>query len=190
MRGWRPAKTRRPSAPSYQAINKSLSGSRLEYKNFRLKYLKYFHSQGFQDIQSELNHCLTCLDDGVEEMETLGRPRPSSSSSSSATAKSGDDSDQSPTRNCKNKLQHRVQSVEENEEMVKMEKVFEAFITCDFKVDKLCFEDDFVTNTAGCSTDSQWERDERELESGNNLSLPASLISTNVLGRNISPVCY
>ena len=81
------------------------------------------------------------------------------------------------------------QTVEENEEMVKMEKVFEAFITCDFKVDKLCFEDDFVTNTAGCSTDSQWERDERELESGNNLSLPASLISTNVLGRNISPVC-
>ena len=121
-------------------------------------------------------------------METLGRPsRPSSSATN--TSRSADDSDQSPTRNCKKNLPSKVQTVDENEEMAKMEKVFEAFITCDFKVDKLCFEDDFVTNTAGCSTDSQWERDERELESGNNLSLPASLISTNVLGRNMNLVC-
>ena len=72
----------------------------------------------------------------------------------------------------------------------------------------MCFEDDFVPNTADL-TDSQWEEDERELESeevgkvktllrenvkmesesGNSLSLPASLVSTNVLGKNITPVC-
>ena len=152
--------------------------------------------QGFQDIQSELNHCLTCLDDGVEEMETLGRPsRPSSSATN--TSKSADDSDQSPTRKCSKNPQNKVQTVDENEEMAKMEAVFEAFITCDFKVDKLCFEDDFVTNTPAWP-DSHWEsgkevgklrtllreNDKMESESGNNLSLPASLISTNVLGRN------
>ena len=207
MRVWRPVKTRRPSPPSYQLINKSLIGSRLEIKKtIASKYLKYFHSQGFQDIQSELNHCLTCLDDGVEEMETIARPRPSSSSSATNTSKSADDSDQSPTRNCKKNHQHKVQEVDENEEMAKMEKVFEAFITCDFKVDNLCFEDDFVTNTAD-STDSQSKEDERELdseevgkvktllrenykmesESGNSLSLPASLVCTNVLGKHITP---
>ena len=30
--------------------------------------------QGFQDIQSELNVCITCLDGGVEEMEFMARP--------------------------------------------------------------------------------------------------------------------
>lgn len=129
-------------------------------------------------------------------METLGRPS-SRSSSATNTSKSPDDSDQSPIRNCKKNLQNKVQTVDENEEMAKMEKVFEAFITCDFKVDSLCFEDDFVT----CSTGSLWEKDEREKvktllrengkvesESGNNLSLPTSLISTNVLGRDITRV--
>ena len=161
--------------------------------------------QGFQDIQSELNHCLTCLDDGVEEMETLGRPsRPSSSATN--TSKSADDSDQSPSRKCGKNPENKVQTVDENEEMAKMEKVFEAFITCDFKVDNLCFEDDFVTNTGACP-DSRLEEDKskRELASGrelktllrendkmeseigNNLSLPASLISTNVLGRKVRP---
>ena len=136
-------------------------------------------------------------------MSTLGRPsRPSSSSSTTNTSKSADDSDQSPTSNCKKNLQCKTPTVDENAEMAKMEKVFEAFITCDFKVDNLCFEDDFVTSTAACTTDSQGEKDGREKvktllrgnykiesESGNNLSLPTSLISTNVLGRNISPVC-
>ena len=30
--------------------------------------------------------------------------------------------------------------------MARMEEVFEAFISCDFHVGNLCFEDDFVTN--------------------------------------------
>ena len=143
----------------------------------------------------------------MEEMETIARPGPSSSSSASNTSKSAEDSDLSPTRNRKKTLQRQVQAVDDNEEIAKMEKVFEAFITCDFKVDNLCFEDDFVTNTADC-TDSQLNEDERELdseevgkvktllrenykiesESGNSLSLPASLVCTNVLGKHITPV--
>ena len=139
-------------------------------------------------------------------METLGRPsRPSSSATN--TSKSADDSDQSPTIKCQKTPENKVQTVDDTEEMAKMEKVFEAFITCDFKVDNLCFEDDFVTNTAD-STVSQLKEDERDLkseevgkvktllrenykmesESGNSLSLPASLVCTNVLGKNIRPV--
>ena len=34
LRVWRPVKTRRPSPPSYQLINKSLIGSRLEQENY------------------------------------------------------------------------------------------------------------------------------------------------------------
>ena len=139
-------------------------------------------------------------------METIGRPsRPSSSSSATNTSKSQDELDQSPTGNCRKTPQYKVETVDENEEMAKMEKVFEAFITCDFKVDNLCFEDDFVTNTAAWPG-SQCGEDERELESGrkrenykmesesgNNLSLPTSLFSTNVLGKhqfvNFAPSC-
>ena len=156
---------------------------------------------GFQEIQTELNHCLTCLDGGVEEMETIARPTATSSSRSSSSSESVD---------CQinEKFSHHWQQVDENEEIAKMDQVFEAFISCDFNVDSLCFEDDFVTKTTELDSQSKkvpgesksfmqvrevkhltrQENVEEKKETDNGINLPSpptSLISTNVLGTDL-----
>ena len=147
--------------------------------------------KGFQEIQSELNLCLTCLDDGVEEVETIARP---STSSTSITSSDKSDSDQSQTGG----------RIDEKAEIAKMDQVLEAFITCDFNVGNLCFEDDFVTKFTDSDqksekvpkefesspkvkeakqlTRQEHFEDKIELENEKNCQLPTSLVSTNVLG--------
>lgn len=90
--------------------------------------------QGFQDIQSELNVCITCLDGGVEEMEVMARPGSSHSDTRASTASDKDTEEPSS----------RDGLIDENEEIAHMDEVFEAFISHDFSVEGLGFEDDFV----------------------------------------------
>ena len=100
--------------------------------------------QGFQDIQSELSVCITCLDGGVEEMEVMARPGSSSNSSSTsdtASSRPRDTREESPHDNDEGLL-------DENEEIAHMDQVFEAFISHDFSVEGLGFEDDFVPREA------------------------------------------
>ena len=145
--------------------------------------------RGFQDIQTELNQCLTCLDDGVEEMETIARPSTSSTNQS--------DSEPSQAGRTPSVQERKI---DENDEMARMEEVFEAFISCDFHVGNLCFEDDFVTNLTESEplerecesvgavreakhlTRQDHIEDKMDLENGKDIRLPASLVSTNVLG--------
>ena len=96
--------------------------------------------QGFQEIQTELNACLTCLDDGVEEIDYIGRPGSSRSmteSELSATESSID------TQDNHNKQQDRV--IDDTNEIAQMDEVFEAFIAQDIDPSFLGFDDDFVT---------------------------------------------
>ena len=97
-------------------------------------------NQGFQEIQTELNACLTCLDDGVEEIDFIGRPGSSRSmteSELSATESSID------TQDNHKKQQDRV--IDDTNEIAQMDKVFEAFIAQDIDPSFLGFDDDFVT---------------------------------------------
>jgi len=93
--------------------------------------------QGFQDIQNELNVCITCLDGGVEEIEHVARPRSVNSTKSSASSE-----DLNVQKN--NATVNHETDIKENDEIAHMDEVFEAFISHDFKIDGLGFEDDFV----------------------------------------------
>ena len=95
--------------------------------------------QGFQDIQSELNVCITCLDGGVEEMEVMARPGSSNSDTRSSTSDTS-----SRLKDTAEPSSQDDQIVDENEEIAHMDEVFEAFISHDFSVEGLGFEDDFV----------------------------------------------
>jgi len=96
--------------------------------------------QGFQEIQTELNVCLTCLDDGVEEIDYIARPNSSRSieeSEQSATESSVDTQD--------NLTKQRIRIIDDENEIAHMDEIFEAFITRDKDQSFLGFDDDFVT---------------------------------------------
>ena len=114
---------------------------RLKVKLKLLFCFQYFSSimQGFQDIQSELNACLTCLDDGVEEIDYIARPasaRSMTESELSATESSVDIHD--------NLKKQQSRGVDDKTEIAQMDEVFQAFIAQDTD---LSFDDDFVPQT-------------------------------------------
>ena len=96
--------------------------------------------QGFQEIQTELNACLICLDDGVEEIDFIGRPGSSRSmneSELSATESTIDTED--------NHNKQQVRDIDDTNEIAQMAEVFEAFIAQDIDPSFLGFDDDFLT---------------------------------------------
>ena len=100
--------------------------------------------QGFQDIQSELNTCITCLDGGVEEMEFMARPGSrASGGSSSRSAEEPDPRSAGSERVIKQDSVTTVK-IDETDEIDHMDQVFEAFIAHDFSAEQPGFDDDFV----------------------------------------------
>ena len=96
--------------------------------------------QEFQGIQTELNACLTCLDDGVEEIDYIARPESSRSMTEaelSATESSVDTEEQ--------RTKHQGSKSDDTDEIARMYKVFESFIAQDIDPSFLSFDDDFVT---------------------------------------------
>ena len=152
--------------------------------------------QGFQDIQSELSVCITCLDGGVEEMEVMARPGSSSNSSSTSEMTS------SRPRDTREECPHDNDEglLDENEEIAHMDQVFEAFISHDFSVEGLGFEDDFVPREAPTGKEAKQSRrvltelksvlngrlKETEAREAKALSLDPSksLVTTNILGQS------
>ena len=93
--------------------------------------------KGFQEIQNELNVCITCLDGGVEEMEFIARPGSSSSN------KTVDDNESSVLDSGTDSIEkEKDNKINAATEMCHMDEVFEAFISKN--IDGLGFEDDFV----------------------------------------------
>ena len=93
--------------------------------------------KGFQEIQNELNVCITCLDGGVEEMEFIARPGSSSSN------KTTDENETHVPDGCADSFDKTKDTkIDAETEMCHMDEVFEAFISKN--IDGLGFEDDFV----------------------------------------------
>lgn len=98
----------------------------------------------FKEIQTELNACLTCLDDGVNEIDSLGRPGSSRSCTSSSRCESSDLSASSPISATED-FQDKAKVIDEKTEIAHMDEVFEAFIAShDYDPETLGFDDDFV----------------------------------------------
>ena len=97
--------------------------------------------QNFKEIQTELNSCLTCLEDGATEIDTLGRP----SSSRSDTSRSETSDLLSAAAETKAPEQ-TVHVIDEKAEVKHMDEVFEAFISArNVEPAELGFEDDFIS---------------------------------------------
>ena len=83
---------------------------------------------------------MTCLDDGVEEIEYIARP---------GSSRSMDESEQSATESSvdtqDNHHKQRVRVIDDTNEIAQMDEVFEAFIARDIDPSFLGFDDDFVT---------------------------------------------
>ena len=131
-----------------------------------VKSINSEHFQGFQDIQNELNVCITCLDGGVTEMEVMARPGSSSSdlSSSSKGSKHLGEADDSVTEDSLDAATAEL-TTDETEEIAHMDEVFEAFISHDFKINGLGFEDDFVPYEEKLKESKQSKRVMSELKS-------------------------
>jgi len=92
--------------------------------------------KGFSEIQSELNACLTCLDDGVTQIDDITQPKSSKDHS--------EDSEMSATESTAD-ITDNIRVIGDAEQS-HMDEVFEAFIALDSKSDEtMGFDDDFVT---------------------------------------------
>ena len=130
-----------------------------------VKSINSKHFQGFQDIQNELNVCITCLDGGVTEMEVMARPGSSNSDlSSSKSSKHRGEADDSVTEDSLDAATADL-TTDETEEIAHMDEVFEAFISHDFKINGLGFEDDFVPFEEALKESKQSKRVMSELKS-------------------------
>merc|ERR550532_1537294 len=98
--------------------------------------------QNFKEIQTELNSCLTCLEDGATEIDTLGRP----SSSRSDTSRSEMSDQLSTAAEAKDPAEQTVHIIDEKAEVKHMDEVFEAFISArNVDPSELGFEDNFIS---------------------------------------------
>jgi len=114
--------------------------------------------KGFKDIQVELNACLTCLDEGVEQIDDLKRPVSSRSLPSDETW-----SDLSSADSVAGSSNHNTQRViTESDEQSHMDEVFEAFISCD--TTNLKFEDDFVQENSNAQTQEEKKQSKKVLK--------------------------
>merc|ERR550532_154261 len=98
--------------------------------------------QNFKEIQTELNSCLTYLEDGATEIDTLGRP----SSSRSDTSRSEMSDQLSTAAEAKDPAEQTVHVIDEKAEVKHMDEVFEAFISArNVDPSELGFEDNFIS---------------------------------------------
>ena len=105
--------------------------------------------RGFSEIQGELAACLTALEGGAGQIDSLARPGSAGGESETSATESSVD--------CRDNLEK--QTVEEEaegsldeEEKERMDEVFEAFLArdFDFRPGHLGFEDDFVPPVQSC----------------------------------------
>merc|ERR1719234_137473 len=119
--------------------------------------------QNFKEIQTELNSCLTCLEDGATEIDTLGRP----SSSRSDTSRS--ETSDIPVEVKAPAAEQTVHVIDEKAEVKHMDEVFEAFISArNVDPSELGFEDNFICReeVERCkASERQSKRVVRELKS-------------------------
>ncbi|XP_023322769.1 uncharacterized protein LOC111697112 [Eurytemora carolleeae] len=125
-------KIRRVTEKLGKDILQDAGSSLLPDEDKLLEWLK-----GFKEIQGELNACLTCLEEGVDQIDDIKRP-------SSARSLNSDEmcSEVSSAESVAGSSQCTQRVISESDEQSHMDEVFEAFISSD-NLD-MKFEDNFV----------------------------------------------